>query len=168
MADASGYCKMKTYVVINTSKPTSFVKHNIFNCALIQNSNSSFSCKCRDRLPMHRYVGKHETQKLQVMFSVKCVFNIYIYICIYIYIYIKNNAWVTVNNDFWSRVRWIANDFQEWRSHEWKSLANHLKSDQKLLFTVTNVVFYFLHAILCLEYVIFLQTINNRSFRHCL
>ena len=22
----------------------------------------------------------------------------------------KNNAWVTVNNDFWSRVRWFAND----------------------------------------------------------
>ena len=42
---------------------------------------------------------------------------------------IKNNAWVTVNNDFWSRVRWFANDFHEWRSHEWKSLANHLTSD---------------------------------------
>ena len=60
---------------------------------------------------------------------------------------IKNNAWVTVNNDFWPRVRWFANDFHEWRSHEWKSLvrhswkslANHLTSDQKSLFTVTNV-----------------------------
>ena len=65
---------------------------------------------------------------------------------------IKNNAWVTVNNDFWSQVRWFANDFHEWRSHEWKSLANHITSDQKSLFTVTNVLFYFLHAILCPEH----------------
>ena len=42
---------------------------------------------------------------------------------------IKNNAWVTVNNDFWSRVRWCANYFHECRSHEWKPLANHLTSD---------------------------------------
>ena len=40
---------------------------------------------------------------------------------------------LTVNNDFWSRVRWFANDFHEWRSHEWKSLANHLTRDQKSL-----------------------------------
>ena len=40
---------------------------------------------------------------------------------------IKNNAWVTVNNDiFWSRVGWFANDIHEWRSQDWKSLANHL------------------------------------------
>ena len=30
---------------------------------------------------------------------------------------IKNNAWVIVNNDVWSRVRWFANDFHEWRIH---------------------------------------------------
>ena len=41
--------------------------------------------------------------------------------------------WITI---FWSRVRWFANDFHEWL---------------KLLFTVTNVLFYFLHAILCFE-----------------
>ena len=46
---------------------------------------------------------------------------------------IKNNAWVTVNNDFWSRVRWFANDFHEWHSHEWKSMANHLTSDHKIV-----------------------------------
>ena len=44
----------------------------------------------------------------------------------------KNNACVTVNIDFWSRVRWFVNDFHEWRSHEWKSLANHFTSDQKI------------------------------------
>ena len=88
--------------------------------------------------------------------------------------------WITI---FWSRVGWFANDFHEWRSHEWKSLANHLTSDQKIvihgnefvtsenhwqitplvtkksLFTVTNVLFYFLHAISYLEHTIPLQTI---------
>ena len=44
---------------------------------------------------------------------------------------IKNNAWVTVNNDFLSRVRRFGNDFHEWRSHEWKSLPNRLTSDKK-------------------------------------
>ena len=41
---------------------------------------------------------------------------------------IKNNVWVTVNNDFLSRVRRFGNDFHEWRSHEWKSLPNRLTS----------------------------------------
>ena len=36
-----------------------------------------------------------------------------------------------MNNDFWSLVRWFANDF--------KSLANHLTRDQKSLFTVIHV-----------------------------
>ena len=80
---------------------------------------------------------------------------------------IKNNAWVTVNNDFWPRVGWFANDSHEWRSHEWKSLAKHLTSDQKSLFTVTNVLFYFFHAILYLEHTVPLQTIIDRPFRHC-
>ena len=74
---------------------------------------------------------------------------------------IKNNAWVTVNNDFWSRVRWFANDFHEGlpvkiigkSPHEWP---------KKSLFTVTNVLFYFLHAILCLEHTDF-ATNNHRS-----
>ena len=76
---------------------------------------------------------------------------------------IKNNAWVTVNNDFWSRVGWFANDFHEWRSHEWKLLANHHTSAQKKsLFMVMNVLFNFLHTILYLEHTVPLQT-NNRS-----
>ena len=59
---------------------------------------------------------------------------------------IKNNAWVTVNNDFLSRVRRFGNDFHEWR---------------------TNVLFYFLHAFLCHEHTNPLRTIIERSFRHC-
>ena len=39
---------------------------------------------------------------------------------------------------------------------------------QKSFFTVTNVLFYFLHVILCFEQTISLQTIIDRSFRHCL
>ena len=42
---------------------------------------------------------------------------------------------------FWSRVRWFANDFHEWRSHEWKSLANHHASDKTSLFTTINVFY---------------------------
>ena len=38
---------------------------------------------------------------------------------------------------------------------------------QKSLFMVTNVLFYFLHAILCPEHTILLKTIIDRSFRNC-
>ena len=41
-----------------------------------------------------------------------------------------NNAWLTVYNEYWSRVRWFANGFHEWRSQEWKSLAKRITSDQ--------------------------------------
>ena len=80
---------------------------------------------------------------------------------------IKNNAWVTVNNYFLSRVRRFGNDFHEWRSHEWKSLPNRLTIDKISLFTVTNVLFYFLHAILCHEHTNPQRTIIERSFRRC-
>ena len=33
---------------------------------------------------------------------------------------------------FWSRVRRFANNFHEWRSHKWKSLANRLRSEPKI------------------------------------
>ena len=80
---------------------------------------------------------------------------------------IKNNAWVTVNNNF---------------CHEWADSAIIFTSDEvtsenhcriasrvtkKSLFTVTNVLFYFLHAILCHEHPNPLRTIIERSFRHC-
>ena len=47
-----------------------------------------------------------------------------------------------VNNDFWSLLRWFANDFHSWLRHSWKSLANHLTSDQKSLFTLTHALFF--------------------------
>ena len=78
---------------------------------------------------------------------------------------IKNNAWVTVNNDFLSRVRWFGNDFHEWRSHEWKSLPNRRIAESP--HSYTNVLFYFLHAILCHEHINPLRTIIERLFRHC-
>ena len=59
--------------------------------------------------------------------------------------YIKNNAWVTVNNNFFcSRVKWFANDFHEWRSHEGKSLAYHITSDQKIVIHGNECIILFL------------------------
>ena len=57
---------------------------------------------------------------------------------------IKNNAWVTVNNDFLSRVRRFGNDFHEWRSHEWKSLTNRLTSDKKIVIHGNECIILFL------------------------
>ena len=58
--------------------------------------------------------------------------------------------------------------------HEWGDLPMIFTSDEvssrvtkKSLFTVTNVLFYFLHAILCPEHTIPLKAIIDRSFRHC-
>ena len=66
--------------------------------------------------------------------------------------------------------------------HEWGDSAMIFTSDEvtsenhcriasrvtkKSLFTVTNVLFYFLHAILCHEHTNTLRTIIERSFRHC-
>ena len=64
--------------------------------------------------------------------------------------------------------------------HEWGDLPMIFMSDEvknhwqitsrvtkKSLFTVTNVLFYFLHAILYIEHTVPLQAIINRSFRHC-
>ena len=80
---------------------------------------------------------------------------------------IKNNAWVTMNNDF---------------CHEWGDSVMIFTSDEvtsenhcriasrvtkNSLFTVTNVLFYFLHAISCHENTNPLRTIIERSFRHC-
>ena len=104
------------------------------------------------------------------------------------YKYIKNNAWVTVNNDilvtrevicqrfslvtswitiFWSRVRWFGNDFQEWRSHEWKSLANHLTSDQNIIIHGNECIILFLAHYFMSWAHSFAKSIVDRSFRHC-
>ena len=59
--------------------------------------------------------------------------------------YIKNNVWVTVNNDF---LVTSGNDFHEWQSHEfrheWKSLANHLTSDQNIVIHGNECIILFL------------------------
>ena len=49
---------------------------------------------------------------------------------------IKNNARVTVNNDFWVTSDAISQQFS--------------RVTQKSLFTVTNMLIYFLHSILCI------------------
>ena len=55
--------------------------------------------------------------------------------------YIKNNAWITI---FGSRVRRFANDFHEWRSHEWKSLVNRLTRDPKMVIHGNECIILFL------------------------
>ena len=57
---------------------------------------------------------------------------------------INNNAWVTVNNDFGSRVRRFANDFHEWRGHEWKLWANRITSDPKIVIHGNECIILFL------------------------
>ena len=71
------------------------------------------------------------------------------------------HEWITI---FGSHVRRFANNFHEWRSHEWKLLANRITSDPKSLFTVTNVLFYFLHAIWCPEHTIPLKQLSIAEF----
>ena len=74
--------------------------------------------------------------------------------------------------------------YREWRffCHKWGDAAMIFTSDEvtsenrcriasrvtkKFSFTVTNVLFYFLHSILCHEYTNPLKTIIERSFCHC-
>ena len=45
---------------------------------------------------------------------------------------------------FGSRVRRFANNFYEWRSHEWKSLANRLTSDPKIAIHGNECIILFL------------------------
>ena len=77
---------------------------------------------------------------------------------------IWNNAWLTVNNDFsheWgdSSMNFTSNEVT--REEPWKITSRVTK---KSLFTVSNVLFYFLHAVLCSERTIPLKTIIDRSF----
>ena len=59
----------------------------------------------------------------------------------YTYRIMQELSWITI---FWSRVRWFANDFHEWRSHSWKSLANHLTSDPKIVIHGNECIILFL------------------------
>ena len=83
---------------------------------------------------------------------------------------IKNNAWVTANNNFWVDLsQW--GDLPKIFTSDEVTSENHWqiasRVTQKSLFTVTNLLFYFLHAILCPEHTILLKTIIDRSFRNC-
>ena len=49
--------------------------------------------------------------------------------------------WITI---FGSRVRRFANNFHEWRSHEWKSLANRITSDPKIVIHGNECIILFL------------------------
>ena len=55
---------------------------------------------------------------------------------------IKNNAWVTVNDDFWVTSEAICQWFS--RRHEWKSLANRLTSDPKIVIQGNECIILFL------------------------
>ena len=56
----------------------------------------------------------------------------YLIECYLVYKYRKMHElpWIMI---FVSLVRRFANSFYNWRSHEWKSLANQITSDQKIL-----------------------------------
>ena len=49
--------------------------------------------------------------------------------------------WIAI---FGSRVRRFANNFHEWRSHEWKSLANRITSDPKIVIHGNECIILFL------------------------
>ena len=73
--------------------------------------------------------------------------------------------WITI---FGSRVRRFANDFHEWQSHEWKSLANRITSDPKIVIRGNECIILFLtRYFMSLEHTILLKTIIDRSFRKC-
>ena len=58
---------------------------------------------------------------------------------------IKNNAWVTVNNDFLVTSEVICQWFSRvTKSRKWKSLANHLTSDQNIVIYGNECVILFL------------------------
>ena len=75
---------------------------------------------------------------------------------------------VTVNNDFFVTSEAIRHWFSRVTKSRVKISAESPHEWQKQsLFTVTNVLFYFLHASLCHEHTNPLRTIIERSFRHC-
>ena len=69
---------------------------------------------------------------------------------------------------FGSRVRRFANDFHEWRSHEWKSLANRITSDQKIVIHGNECIILFLTRYFTSlnTRTILQKTIIDRSFRN--
>ena len=69
--------------------------------------------------------------------------------------HINNNAWVTVNNDFGLTSEAICQIFSRVTKSRVKTIGkSHHEWPKKSLFTVKNVLFHFLHAILCPEHTI--------------
>ena len=72
--------------------------------------------------------------------------------------------WITIFGHEWGDLPIIFTSDEVTSENHWQIASRVTK---KSLFTVTNVLFYFLHAILCPEHTIPLKTIIDRSFRHC-
>ena len=72
--------------------------------------------------------------------------------------------WITI---FGSRVRRFANNFHEWRSHEWKSLANRITSDPKIVIHGNECIILFLTRYLMSWTHLSAKIIIQRWFRHC-
>ena len=73
----------------------------------------------------------------------------------YMYIYIKNNAWVTVNNDFWVTSEAICQYFSRVTKSRMKIIGkSHHEWPQNRYSRYRMNLFYFLHAIWCPEHTI--------------
>ena len=71
--------------------------------------------------------------------------------------------WITIFGHEWGDLQMIFTS-DEVTSENYGQITSRVTKNS--LFTVTNVLFYFLHAIWCIEHTIPLQTIIDRSFRH--
>ena len=76
---------------------------------------------------------------------------------------IKNNVWVTLTNDFWvmSDLPIIFTSDEVTSENHWQITS---QVTQKSLFMVTNVLFHFLHAILCPEHTMPLKQLLIADF----
>ena len=72
--------------------------------------------------------------------------------------------WITIFCHEWGDSAMIFTSDEVTNENHWRIASRVTK---KSLFTVTNVLFYFLHAISCHEHTDPLRTIFERSFRHC-
>ena len=72
--------------------------------------------------------------------------------------------WITILGHEWGDLPMIFTS-DEVTSENYGQIASRVT--QKSLFTVTNVLFYFLHAILCPGHTILLKPVIDRSFRNC-
>ena len=61
--------------------------------------------------------------------------------CIRWYRIMHESPWITI---YWSRMRRFANNLNEWRSHEWKSLVNRIRSDPEIVIHCNKSIIIFL------------------------